>query len=227
MTKTGINKVNSTKKLTKTKPKLEKSKNKLTKGEQKKYRQEIKEQKEWVSKKVEKLKKSNVWNDVYFSTWEGYIKLLEFEDVNLAGHSNRFNSNLPHVGIEKLQKQTVEKIKESFRQIGIINPHLHKKYKQDLLDSDELKYMLLNLAHYQSVGGQFVTVDRNYFGTLLLSIGLKIILESVQPELKERLTGFIKEFNDLNAMVQRLTGKKMSSINVEYNKENKVVDIIV
>jgi len=87
--------------------------------------------------------------------------------------------------------------------------------------------MLLNLAHYQSLGGQLVTIDRNYFGTLLLSIGLKIMLESVQPELKERLLGFITEFNDLNAMVQRLTGKKMSSIKLEYNKKNKVVDIVI
>ena len=180
-----------------------------------------------MSKKVDELKKGNTWKEMYFSTWGGYIKLLEFEKISLGRNSNRFNPNLPHVGIEKLQKQSVENIKESFRQVEIINPHLHKKYKQDLLDSSELKNMLLNLAHYQSLGGQLVTVDRNNFGTLLLSVGLKILLESVQPELRERLLNFVKEFNDLNIMVQRLTGKLTPSITLEYNKERKITDIVI
>jgi len=226
LTKISTNKEKTTRSLTKKKPKLGKSKKKLTKKQQAIYRKEIKTQEKWVAKKADELKKGNTWREMYFTTWEGYIKLLEFEDVNLAGNNNRFNPNLPHIGINKLQNETVENIKESFRQIEIINSHLHKSYKQNLLDSDELKNLLLNLAHYQSLGGQLVTIDRNYFGTLLLSIGLKILLESVEPELKEKLLSFIKEFNDLNAMVQRLSRRTMPSIKLEYNKQNQVTDIM-
>jgi len=160
---------------------------------------------------------------MFFTSWDGYVKLLEYENIN----TKKRNENLPHVAIHKLQKKTVDDIKESFRQIEIINAHLYKKYKQNLLDSDELKYLLLNLANYQPVGTQLVTTDRNNFGSLIFAIGLKILLESVEPELKERLIHFVKDFNDLNRMVQRLTGNPMPIIKIEYDKNLRVVDITV
>lgn len=211
------------KSLTKLKQKSVKQRKKLTKIEQDKLKKELKKQEKWVSKSVKELKKSRTWADMFFSSWNGYVKLLEYENVN----TKKRNENLPHVAIHKLQKETVNNIKESFRQIEIINLHLHKKYKQDLLDSDELKHLLLNLANYQSVGGQLVTAERNSFGSLLFAIGLKILLESVEPELKERLINFVKDFNDLNAMVQRLTGNQMPIIKIEYDKNRRVVDIII
>ena len=223
ITLSGKKKGNLTNKLTKAKPKLEISKKKLTKSQQQKYNQEIKSQEKWVKQRVDELRKAKVWTEIYHTTWEGYIKLLEYKYVNLK----KRNDKLPHIAIYKLQKDTVERIKESFRQIEIINSQLHGKPKQELLDSDELKSLLLNLAHYQSLGGQLVTVERNNFGTLLFSIGLKILLESVQPELRERLLNFVREFNDLNVMVQRLTGKSTSSITLEQNREGQVIDIII
>ena len=139
LTNSGIKSGNSKSKLTKKKPKLGKSKKKLTKQEKEKRNQEIKAQEEWVKKEVTELKNGNTWKEMYYTTWDGYIKLLEYEDVP----TKRKNKNLPHVAIYKLQKEAVERMKESFRQIEIINRHLYKKPKQELLDSDELKNMLL------------------------------------------------------------------------------------
>jgi len=82
LTKLGINKVKSQKLVTKMKAKIVKSKKKLTKEQQKKHLQEIQKQEGWVTKQVTELKNSQVWNKMYFTTWEGYVKILGYENIN-------------------------------------------------------------------------------------------------------------------------------------------------
>jgi hypothetical protein len=52
-------------------------------------------------------------------------KISSDKFVTITLNLKRKNKNLHHVAIHKLQKETVERIKESFRQIGIINPPLY------------------------------------------------------------------------------------------------------
>jgi hypothetical protein len=88
-----------------------------------------------------------------------------------------------------------------------------------------VRFSIKPIDHF--AGGSLEKADKNAFGSLLTSIGLKIMLDVLPDELQDLLLNSIDEFNKINNVVSKLTGKKMPLIQLEKNRQNKVIDIII
>lgn len=162
---------------------------------------------------VKELK--NTWGRMIFGSWENFVTIQHYSDKKDAKINANLQSNIPRI----VRKYT-DSIKAGMREMTSIISNLRKKYKQEILDSEEFTGLieeLLEVGHW-SIQTQ---TEKYSMASNLFLMSQKILIEKAPLSLQTRLSNLMKDFIDLYNLPVELSKKETPFSLVTANFRNK------
>jgi len=165
----------------------------------------IKKQKiaDYCKKRNEEL--SKYYSKYYFTTAEDFVRLVDYHPYRF---STDIKKELAGIGHLRIQRETVETILEVIRQLNhIIGTGFTRTYKQELLDSDEINNLLVELLE-QGEFSRVEKIDRYEFAQKLFNSSMKILIDEAPEPIKKYLVKHIHDFYDMATIPTQLGVKQ-------------------
>jgi len=155
----------------------------------------------YVKKRCKEIK--TTWSRLFFGTPEKFVTLIDYE--NPAG---KVIPELEGKHIHRISREYTDDIIQGLKEIQIVTNHLHKSYKQEIIDSNEFYGFLEDLLEVGEWSNQ-TNIDTYPIASKLFNLSLEILNRKAPPELNEELKESVKRFIKFNNFAIKLGYKKL------------------
>lgn len=141
----------------------------------------------------------------YFTNDEDFVRLIDYFKYH---HSTDKQEDLEGVAHHRIQKAAVKEILRAVRQLNqILGNGLTRKYKQEIIDSDEINNLVIELLE-QGKYSRVEKIDRYEFAQKLFNTSMKILIDEAPEPIKKHLVKHIHDFYDMATIPTRLGVKQ-------------------
>jgi len=143
----------------------------------------------YIKKRIEEMKPT--WQRLYFGPWGNFVTIIDYKD-----QVGRINSELESCNIHRISRDYTNNIKKGLYEMQFVISQLSKKYKQEILDSNEFTKLYEELLE---VGpwSKHTQIERYGIASNLFLISMKILIENSPLKLQRKLARTIEDFIDL------------------------------
>lgn len=143
----------------------------------------------YVKKRIKEIE--NTWPDLVLGSPENFVTILDYKDT--AGN---IRPELAGKNIPRISKNYTDNIIKALKEMQFVINQLSKKYKQEVLDSNELTSFLEDLLEVGSWSKQ-TDIDKYPIASNLFTASLKILIQKAPVPLQRKLANLSQEFIDL------------------------------
>jgi len=141
-------------------------------------------------------------SNYYFTPEDDYVRLVDYYKNH---YSKEIQEELRGIAHSRIQRETVVHILRAIRQLNqILRSGLTRKYKQEILDSDEINNLIIELLEQ----GEFSTkenINRYEFAEKLFNSSMKILIDEAPEPIKKYLVEHINKFYDMASIPTELS----------------------
>jgi len=130
------------------------------------------------------------WPHLYFGSFPSFVTVLDYKDPG-----GKLRPELTDKNIPRISRDYTKNIKAGLYEMQFITNHLSKKYKQEILDSNELTSFFEELFEVGSFSNQAHT-DKYPMASNLFNIAVKILIEKAPVRIQRKLANLLVEFID-------------------------------
>lgn len=158
----------------------------------------------YLKKRIKEIKPT--WQRLYFGPWGNFVTIMDYK--NTAG---QITPELESCNIHRISRDYTNNIKFGLNEIQFLINHLGKKYKQEILDSNQFTKLFEELLEVGSWSNQTNTEKYGISSNLFL-ISMKILIEKAPLALQRKLANAIEDFIDLYNLPLELKIKDTESL---------------
>lgn len=144
----------------------------------------------------------NTWKRMIFGSWENFVTIIDYK--NPAG---KINPKLESKNIPRISREYTNNIKDGMHEMTFIINHLSRKYKQEILDSNQLTGLFEELLEVGPWSNQ-TQIEKYGMASNLFLISLKILIEKAPLPLQRKLSDLMVDFIDFYNLPLELTKKE-------------------
>jgi len=131
------------------------------------------------------------WPHLYFGNFPSFVTILDYKEPG-----GKLRPELTDKNIPRISRDYTNNIKAGLYEMQFITNHLSKKYKQEILDSNELTSFFEELFEVGSWSNP-TGIDKYPIASNLFNIAVKILIENAPVRLQRKLASLLVEFIDL------------------------------
>ena len=150
------------------------------------------------------------WPHLYFGSFPSFVTILDYKDPG-----GKLNPELIDKNIPRISRDYTKNIKAGLYEMQFITNQLSKKYKQEILDSNELTSFFEDLFEVGSWSNQ-TGIEKYPMASNLYNIAVKILIQNAPVRIQRKLTSLLVDFIDLYNLPLDL-GRKGSMSLIEPN----------
>jgi len=141
----------------------------------------------------------------YFTSEDDYVRLIDYHKFH---YSKEIQEELRGIAHSRIQRETVIEILRAIKQLNQILGHgLTRKYKQDILNSDEVNNLIIELLE-QGEYSREEKINKYEFAQKLFNTSMKILIDEAPVPIKKYLVKHINEFYDMASIPTQLGVKQ-------------------
>ena len=172
----------------------------------------------YITKRIKEIK--NTWGRMIFGSWENFVTIMDYKDSAGIIEPNLESKNIP-----RISREYTNSIKDGMHEMNFIINNLSKKYKQEILDSNELTGLFEELLEAGPWSKQ-TQIEKYGMASNLFLISLKILIEKAPLSLQRKLSDLMVDFIDLYNLPLELTKKETAFLikpNFRYETTGNVI----
>ena len=161
-------------------------------------------QNSYLKKRIKEIK--HTWPHLFFGSKRNFVTIMDYK--NTAG---QINPNLESSNIPRISRDYTNNLKFGLNEMQFVINHLGKKYKQEILDSNEFTELFEELLEVGSWSNQ-TNIEKYGISSNLFLISMKILIEKAPLPLQRKLVNAIEDFIDLYNLPLELKMKNTESL---------------
>jgi len=158
----------------------------------------------YLKKRIKEIK--STWQRLFFGPWGNFVTIMDYKDA-----AGQITPELASSNIHRISRDYTNNIKFGLHEMQFVINHLGKKYKQEIIDSNELTNLFEELLEIGSWSYQ-TNIEKYGIASNLFLISLKILIEKAPLSLQRKLGNLMVDFIDLYNLPMELGSKEAKAL---------------